>query len=102
MLIAHLRARKETRWHSFNENLDYPDTDKAFEKYVNSRMEDGKIQIILRDIVKEGYYEHTELMKNDVSAAVRCAEVCPGTLIEQQKEKQSCATRKTAGAALPA
>ncbi|MFU0828100.1 MAG: Adenylyl-sulfate reductase subunit alpha [Lachnoclostridium sp.] len=24
-LIAHLRARKETRWHSFAENLDYPE-----------------------------------------------------------------------------
>lgn len=58
VLIAHLRARKETRWHSFNENLDYPDTDKAFEKYVNSRMEDGKVKIILRDIVKEAEYEH--------------------------------------------
>ena len=58
VLIAHLRARKETRWHSFNENLDYPDTDKAFEKYVNSCMEDGKVKIILRDIVKEAEYEH--------------------------------------------
>lgn len=57
-LIAHLLARKETRWHSFNENLDYPDEDVAFEKYVNSRMEDGKIKIILRDIVKEADYEH--------------------------------------------
>ncbi len=27
-LIAHLRGRKETRWHSFNENLDYPETDE--------------------------------------------------------------------------
>ena len=58
VLIAHLRARKETRWHSFNENLDYPDTDETFEKYVNSRMEDGKVKIILRDIVKEAEYEH--------------------------------------------
>lgn len=24
-VIAHLRARKETRWHSFAENLDYPE-----------------------------------------------------------------------------
>lgn len=58
-LIAHLRGRKETRWHSFNENLDYPDTDENYFKYVNSRLVDGKLQIILRDIVKEGSYEHT-------------------------------------------
>ncbi len=58
-LIAHLRGRKETRWHSFNENLDYPETDENYFKYVNSRLVDGKIQIILRDIVKEGSYEHT-------------------------------------------
>lgn len=59
-LIAHLRNRKETRWHSFNENLDYPDTDEAYFKYVNSRVTDGKIQIILRDIVEEASYEHTD------------------------------------------
>ena len=58
-LIAHLRGRKETRWHSFNENLDHPNEDVNFFKYVNSRLEDGKIRIILRDIVKEGSYEHT-------------------------------------------
>lgn len=58
-LIAHLRGRKETRWHSFNENLDHPNEDESFFKYVNSRLEDGKIRIILRDIVKEGSYEHT-------------------------------------------
>ena len=58
-LIAHLRGRKETRWHSFNENLDHPNEDENFFKYVNSRLEEGKIRIILRDIVKEGSYEHT-------------------------------------------
>ena len=58
-LIAHLRGRRETRWHSFNENLDYPETDENYFKYVNSRLVDGKLQIILRDIVKEGSYEHT-------------------------------------------
>ena len=31
-LIAHLKNRKETRWHSFNENLDHPETD---EKFIN-------------------------------------------------------------------
>ena len=59
-LIAHLRNRKETRWHSFNENLDYPDTDEAYFKYLNSKLVDGKIQMILRNIVEEASYEHTD------------------------------------------
>mgnify|MGYP002537548757 CR=1 FL=1 len=59
VLIEHLRNRKETRWHSFNENLDHPETDQKFEKYVNSRMEDGKIHILFRDLVKGDTYEHT-------------------------------------------
>lgn len=51
-VIAHLRARKETRWHSFAENLDYPEKDdKNFNKYVNSRLENGEIKIIIRDLV---------------------------------------------------
>lgn len=60
-VIAHLKARKETRWHSFAENLDYPDKDdKNFLKYVNSRYQDGKIRIILRDLVEGGtVYEHS-------------------------------------------
>ncbi len=59
LLIAHLRGRKETRWHSFNENQDYPETDEAYYRYLNSRMRNGKIELIWRDIVKEGEYEHT-------------------------------------------
>ena len=58
-LIAHLKSRKETRWHSFNENLDYPNTDEAYFKYVNSKMEDGVIKTYLRELVKEDTYEHT-------------------------------------------
>ena len=50
-VIAHLKARKETRWHSFAENLDYPQKSDAWLKYVNSRMEDGKLKIIFRDLV---------------------------------------------------
>ena len=61
-VIAHLRARHETRWHCFAENLDYPEKDdKNWMKYVNSRLENGKIKIIYRDIVKEGeVYEHND------------------------------------------
>lgn len=59
-VIAHLKARKETRWHSFAENLDYPNKDeKNFNKYVNSRLENGEIKIIIRDLVQGGKeYEH--------------------------------------------
>lgn len=60
-VIAHLRARKETRWHSFAENLDFPEKDdKNFNKYVNSRLENGEIKIIIRDLVTGGEkYEHS-------------------------------------------
>ena len=58
-LIAHLMGRKETRWHAFNENLDHPGIDEAYFAYVNSRLEDGKIKVFLRDLVKEERYEHT-------------------------------------------
>ena len=60
-VIAHLKARHETRWHSFAENLDYPQKDdKNFLKFVNSRYENGKIKIILRDLTEGGAaYEHS-------------------------------------------
>ncbi len=60
-VIAHLAARHETRWHSFAENLDYPEKDDInFRKYVNSRLENGEIKIILRELTAEGQrnYEH--------------------------------------------
>ena len=60
-VIAHLAARHETRWHSFAENLDYPEKDDVnFRKYVNSRLENGEIKIILRELTAEGQknYEH--------------------------------------------
>lgn len=60
-VIAHLAARHETRWHSFAENFDYPEKDDVnFRKYVNSRLENGEIKIILRELTAEGQknYEH--------------------------------------------
>jgi adenylylsulfate reductase subunit A len=60
-VIAHLAARHETRWHGFAENLDYPEKDNInFRKYVNSRLENGQIKIILRELTAEGQrnYEH--------------------------------------------
>ncbi|MCD8022340.1 MAG: adenylyl-sulfate reductase subunit alpha, partial [Lachnospiraceae bacterium] len=49
-LIAHMSARKETRWHGFAENTDYPQTNPEFEKYVNSRYRNGQTEIIFRDL----------------------------------------------------
>lgn len=53
-LIAHLGARKETRWHSFAENTDYPESSEDWNLYVNSRMADGRIQILKRELVEKG------------------------------------------------
>ena len=58
-VIAHLGARKETRWHSFAENLEKKKKSDDWMKYVNSKYVDGKIQILYRDLVeKEAPYEH--------------------------------------------
>lgn len=59
-VIAHLKARKETRWHSFAENLDYPNSSENWLRYVNSKRDDGELKIIYRDLVKRGEtYEHS-------------------------------------------
>ena len=60
VLIEHMKARRETRWHCFAENLDHPAREARYEKYVNSRLKDGRVEILLRDLVKRGqHYEHT-------------------------------------------
>ncbi len=60
VLIAHLKARKETRWRAFNENVSHPYQDPAFFRYVNSKLTDGRLQILTRPLVKAGErYEHT-------------------------------------------
>ena len=52
VLIAHLKAREETRWHCFQENADHPGKSDEFECYINSVMKDGKITITKRNLVK--------------------------------------------------
>ena len=61
-LIEHLRTRKETRWHSFGENTDYPEESNQWLKYVNSkRKPDGGTEIIFRELVTGGkVYECTD------------------------------------------
>lgn len=58
-LLAHLRARKETRWHSFAEYTDYPETDAKWDCYVNTVWRDGEPQVLIRPLVKGDAYEHT-------------------------------------------
>ncbi|MFL0195266.1 adenylyl-sulfate reductase subunit alpha [Clostridium sp. WILCCON 0269] len=62
VLIAHLKARHETRWRCYEENADFPYEDnKNWIKYVNSVYRKGKIEIIFRDIVrKDEVYEHKD------------------------------------------
>lgn len=58
-LIAHLQAREETRWPGFARNQDHPQRDEAWLRFVNSRLENGSIRIIYRDLVPEGAcHEH--------------------------------------------
>ena len=60
VLIEHLKARKETRWHSFAENLDYPEKSDEWLKYVNTRKVDGRIEVKYRNLVGRGdTYEHS-------------------------------------------
>ena len=53
-VIEHLKARKETRWNGFGEYLDYPKRNDDYLKYVNSKLEDGEIKIIYRDLISKG------------------------------------------------
>ncbi|WP_126310605.1 adenylyl-sulfate reductase subunit alpha [Methylomusa anaerophila] len=61
VLIHHLEARRETRWHSFQENADYPQRDDAnWLWYVNSRLIEGQVKIVRRELVKKDeVYEHS-------------------------------------------
>ena len=67
-VIAHLAARKETRWHSFGENIDYPQQREEWMKYVNSRMENGEIKILYRDLITK---ENTGLNTAEKGAGER-------------------------------
>ncbi len=58
-VIAHLAARKETRWHCFAERTDFPDRSADWNVYVNSRMENGEFRVFTRPLVGEEIcYEH--------------------------------------------
>ena len=60
VLIKHMQARKETRWHCYEEFEDYPQVDdKNYLKYINSVYKSGQVKIITRDLVgRDEVYEH--------------------------------------------
>ena len=62
-VIAHLKARKETRWQGFSQNMDYPKKSVDWNKYVNSVRRNGKIEILIKDLggvadLREGETDH--------------------------------------------
>jgi adenylylsulfate reductase subunit A len=57
-LVAHLKAREETRWPGFGERSDHPLPDDRFLCHINSRLSGGRIEIIRRPLVREERYEH--------------------------------------------
>ncbi|MDR2525151.1 MAG: adenylyl-sulfate reductase subunit alpha [Oscillospiraceae bacterium] len=58
-VIAHLLARKETRWHSFAAHGDFPHKSGAWDCYVNSVYTNGAFKTFTRPLVTEGEsYEH--------------------------------------------
>jgi adenylylsulfate reductase subunit A len=57
-LIAHLGARKETRWPGFGEHSDYPECRDDFLCYVNSVFLGDRLETFLRPLVKDEVYEH--------------------------------------------
>ena len=61
VVIAHLAARKETRWHAFAENTDYPGQSDEWLKYVNSVYRDGKVKIRFRELTDTGKQERAEV-----------------------------------------
>ena len=51
VLIAHLAARRETRWHCFAENESHPERDdEHWLKFVNSVYADGRVRMIYHPI----------------------------------------------------
>ncbi|MDR2106784.1 MAG: adenylyl-sulfate reductase subunit alpha [Coriobacteriales bacterium] len=61
VLIAHLAARKETRWPGFGLFEDYPRCDDSWLRYVNSTFHEGAVKIRCRELVRrEERYEHCD------------------------------------------
>ena len=58
-VIAHLKARRETRWPGFGVNANYPEKNDEWEFFVNSRRRDGVVEIVTRPLtLGKEWYEH--------------------------------------------
>ena len=53
-LIAHMQARRETRWPGFGIHTDHPDRDDRFALFINSVVRDGEIRMVFRPLQKRG------------------------------------------------
>jgi len=54
VLVAHLLARKETRWPGFQTRKDYPETDERYGHFINSVVgREGDIHIVHRTLAGE-------------------------------------------------
>ena len=49
-LIAHLQARRETRWPGFGIHTDYPARDDQYDLFINSVLLDDEIRMIFRPL----------------------------------------------------
>lgn len=60
VVIAHLEARKETRWRCYQENNDFPTKDdQNLSKYINSVYHNGEIKVSFRNLISRNEsYEH--------------------------------------------
>lgn len=60
VVIAHLKARRETRWKCYEQNESYKaKDDDNFLRYVNSVCRAGKINIVYRKLIgRDEIYEH--------------------------------------------
>lgn len=52
VLIAHMKARKETRMKIYCDNLSYPKKEEKYLKYCNSIFDGKKVEIIFKDLIK--------------------------------------------------
>jgi adenylylsulfate reductase subunit A len=52
-LVAHMQHRTETRWHCYQERLDYPERDDArWMVFVNSVLKNGEIEMVERPVTR--------------------------------------------------
>ena len=52
-LLAHMEARRETRWPGFGVYTDFPEAREECRYFVNSRRENGKTRILYRELDQE-------------------------------------------------